>query len=89
MPPAAQVAVAPPGPGRFAQPAAPGCTHYKRNCEVLAPCCQRFFTCHLCHDEAGTAHYGKAGNCLHDMAGSTSRRRDCYFDAPPPLPLYL
>lgn len=28
-----------------------GCSHYKRNCKLLAPCCKKFFTCIRCHDE--------------------------------------
>jgi len=33
-------------------PDADGCPHYRRRCEVQAPCCSRFFSCHLCHDES-------------------------------------
>ncbi|PHT47829.1 hypothetical protein CQW23_12037 [Capsicum baccatum] len=28
-----------------------GCSHYKRNCKLLAPCCKKLFTCIRCHDE--------------------------------------
>ncbi|ESQ27678.1 hypothetical protein EUTSA_v10018022mg [Eutrema salsugineum] len=28
-----------------------GCNHYKRNCKLLAPCCEQLFTCIRCHDE--------------------------------------
>ncbi|XP_013664416.1 zinc finger protein BRUTUS-like At1g18910 [Brassica napus] len=28
-----------------------GCKHYKRNCKLLAPCCNKLFTCIRCHDE--------------------------------------
>lgn len=28
-----------------------GCTHYKRKCHLLAPCCGEFFACRFCHDE--------------------------------------
>ncbi|XP_010416333.1 PREDICTED: uncharacterized protein LOC104702205 [Camelina sativa] len=28
-----------------------GCNHYKRNCKLLAPCCDKLFTCIRCHDE--------------------------------------
>lgn len=27
------------------------CRHYQRNCKILAPCCQEYFDCRLCHDE--------------------------------------
>ena len=29
-----------------------GCPHYRRACKMRAPCCQRLFTCRLCHDQA-------------------------------------
>uniref|UniRef100_M1B0F7 Zinc finger protein n=1 Tax=Solanum tuberosum TaxID=4113 RepID=M1B0F7_SOLTU len=28
-----------------------GCSHYKRNCKLLAPCCKKLFPCIRCHDE--------------------------------------
>ncbi|KAM3307842.1 zinc finger protein BRUTUS-like [Capsicum chacoense] len=28
-----------------------GCKHYKRNCKLLAPCCNELFPCIRCHDE--------------------------------------
>merc|ERR1711937_345672 len=27
------------------------CNHYERNCYILAPCCEEFFPCRLCHDD--------------------------------------
>ena len=27
------------------------CIHYDRNCKILAPCCNKFYNCRLCHDE--------------------------------------
>ncbi|XP_031407043.1 zinc finger protein BRUTUS-like At1g18910 [Punica granatum] len=29
-----------------------GCEHYKKNCKLLARCCNQLFTCRRCHDEA-------------------------------------
>eukprot|EP00294_Goniomonas_avonlea_P010916 CAMPEP_0114542406 /NCGR_PEP_ID=MMETSP0114-20121206/1820_1 /TAXON_ID=31324 /ORGANISM="Goniomonas sp, Strain m" /LENGTH=397 /DNA_ID=CAMNT_0001726705 /DNA_START=138 /DNA_END=1331 /DNA_ORIENTATION=+ len=29
-----------------------GCKHYQRGCKVKMPCCDKFFTCRFCHDEA-------------------------------------
>ena len=29
----------------------PTCTHYNRNCEIKATCCQKFYGCRLCHDQ--------------------------------------
>lgn len=28
-----------------------GCSHYERSCEILSPCCNKYYSCHLCHDE--------------------------------------
>ncbi|XP_011071734.1 zinc finger protein BRUTUS-like At1g18910 isoform X1 [Sesamum indicum] len=28
-----------------------GCKHYKRNCKLLAPCCNKLYTCIRCHDD--------------------------------------
>lgn len=33
-----------------------GCRHYQRACKMRAECCNRLFTCRLCHDEAVTGH---------------------------------
>ena len=27
------------------------CVHYERNCNIIAPCCQRVYGCRICHDE--------------------------------------
>lgn len=42
-----------------------GCKHYQRTCEILAPCCNIFYVCHLCHD----AQYKgvKGPGCLVEM----------------------
>ncbi|CAB9496747.1 repeat-containing protein [Seminavis robusta] len=29
----------------------PPCTHYERNCTMIAPCCGAAFGCRICHDE--------------------------------------
>ncbi len=29
----------------------PTCSHYKRNCSIISPCCGMVFGCRLCHDE--------------------------------------
>lgn len=33
-----------------------GCKHYMRACKVRASCCNRLYTCRLCHDDAETTH---------------------------------
>jgi hypothetical protein len=32
-------------------PSYEGCSHYKRKCQLLAPCCDTFYPCRFCHDE--------------------------------------
>jgi len=27
-----------------------GCSHYKRKCQLVSPCCGEFFSCRFCHD---------------------------------------
>lgn len=29
-----------------------GCSHYGRNCSLVAPCCDKVYVCRVCHDEA-------------------------------------
>ena len=33
------------------QPEDTKCTHYDRNCNIIAPCCNRIVGCRICHDE--------------------------------------
>lgn len=40
-----------PGGGEGEQ-AVLGCPHYRRACKIRSPCCQKLFTCRLCHDHA-------------------------------------
>ena len=47
------------GRTEVAQPPAPefpeqdttSCVHYERNCNIIAPCCNRMFGCRVCHDD--------------------------------------
>lgn len=34
----------------------PICKHYKRNCKLVAPCCNKVYPCRFCHDEANENH---------------------------------
>jgi CHY zinc finger len=43
--------VAPPPAPVLPQPENSACVHYERNCNVVAPCCNRVFGCRICHDE--------------------------------------
>jgi hypothetical protein len=41
----------PPTPILPAPEANAACVHYERNCNIVAPCCNRVFGCRICHDE--------------------------------------
>ena len=28
-----------------------GCSHYKRKCKLVAPCCDTAYNCRFCHDD--------------------------------------
>lgn len=44
--------VAPPPAPVLPQPGGNNaCVHYERNCNIVAPCCNRVFGCRICHDE--------------------------------------
>lgn len=33
-----------------------GCKHYKRNCKLVSACCNKLYTCRLCHDDDVADH---------------------------------
>jgi RING finger/CHY zinc finger protein 1 len=33
-----------------------GCSHYSRGCKIRGPCCDDFYSCRLCHNEAVDSH---------------------------------
>jgi hypothetical protein len=41
----------PPAPVLPVPEANAACVHYERNCNIVAPCCNRVFGCRICHDE--------------------------------------
>lgn len=41
----------PPAPALPAPEQNAACVHYERNCNIVAPCCNRVFGCRICHDE--------------------------------------
>ncbi|KAJ6803287.1 uncharacterized protein M6B38_107735 [Iris pallida] len=62
-----------------------GCEHYKRNCKLLATCCNKLFTCRFCHDKVSDHSMDrKAANemmcmrCLKVQAiGQTCKTPSC------------
>lgn len=56
-----------------------GCSHYRRNCDVLAPCCQRYFCCHLCHDEHFAMNFADADACSIEMKVTDQRIQSCAY----------
>ena len=45
----------PPAPVLPAPETNAACVHYERNCNIVAPCCNRVFGCRICHDELSEA----------------------------------
>jgi hypothetical protein len=43
--------VVPPSAPVIPQQDSSTCVHYQRNCNIVAPCCNRVFGCRVCHDE--------------------------------------
>jgi hypothetical protein len=43
--------VAPPPSPILPQQEEAKCTHYARNCNIIAPCCNRIVGCRICHDD--------------------------------------
>lgn len=44
-----------------------GCEHYKRNCKLLAPCCNKLFTCIRCHDDLTDHSVDRLDYCESDF----------------------
>lgn len=55
------------------------CSHYQRNCSIVAPCCNRVFGCHVCHDESKATSSTSANNQIHDNDFSNATP-PCQFD---------
>jgi hypothetical protein len=57
--------VAPPPAPVLPQPEAnAACVHYERNCNIVAPCCNRVFGCRICHDELSPAGHAPMNRFL-------------------------
>lgn len=44
------------GPNSIGTETSAACVHYERNCNIVAPCCNRIFGCRICHDELSPGH---------------------------------
>mmetsp|Transcript_34947 Transcript_34947/g.49581 ORF Transcript_34947/g.49581 Transcript_34947/m.49581 type:complete len:359 (-) Transcript_34947:193-1269(-) len=52
-----RMAVTPPQAPVLPEQESNTCVHYERNCNIVAPCCNRVFGCRVCHDEfSSTGH---------------------------------
>jgi hypothetical protein len=47
--------VAPPPAPVLPEQESSTCVHYERNCNIVAPCCNRVFGCRVCHDELSSS----------------------------------
>eukprot|EP01134_Creolimax_fragrantissima_P003198 CFRG3198T1 len=62
-----------------------GCKHYARACKIQAPCCHKWYTCRLCHDEDNdhkmNRHEVRNMYCMHcnrtQEAGKVCKFEDC------------
>lgn len=50
-----------------------GCAHYRTNCALVAPCCDKQVPCRICHDEQG--------QCQHEMDRYKVREMVCQICA--------
>jgi len=53
-----------------------GCSHYKRKCKLVAPCCDQIFSCRFCHDDAVTGHVIDRRKVVQVVCGRCSFRQD-------------
>lgn len=58
-----------------------GCPHYRRACKMRAPCCQKLFTCRLCHDQASdhTVDRGEVKEMLCMRCGTLQPMHRCVY----------
>eukprot|EP00729_Bicosta_minor_P023641 gene23641-18474_t len=61
-----------------------GCDHYERGCQLLAPCCKKYYPCRRCHDDASDERMEVEGRgskleygCLEKMDRSNVQRIRC------------
>jgi len=53
-----------------------GCSHYKRRCKLVAPCCDQIFSCRFCHDDAVSGHVIDRRKVVQVVCGRCSYRQD-------------
>ncbi|EQC39648.1 hypothetical protein SDRG_03079 [Saprolegnia diclina VS20] len=53
------------------------CEHYKRGCHLFAECCNQWFPCRVCHNEAQDGHE------MDRHAVTRVRCRKCFTEQPP------
>lgn len=53
-----------PAPVLPAPEANAACVHYERNCNIVAPCCDRIYGCRICHDELSPANHADMNRFL-------------------------
>jgi hypothetical protein len=51
---------------RLMEQCRPKCSHYERNCTIVAPCCGLAFGCRICHDECPDLPKPLSQRKLHD-----------------------
>jgi RING finger/CHY zinc finger protein 1 len=57
-----------------------GCAHYERTVSILAPCCQKWYPCHRCHDEFNDQSL--SGHEIDRYAIQSLRCEGCHLEQP-------
>ncbi|PNX93897.1 RING finger and CHY zinc finger domain-containing protein 1-like, partial [Trifolium pratense] len=53
-----------------------GCSHYRRRCKIIAPCCNQIFDCRHCHNESQNSVQVDLAN-MHDIPRHDVKRVIC------------
>jgi len=53
-----------------------GCQHYKRKCKLVAPCCDKIYSCRFCHDDDVVGHTIDRRKVVEVVCGRCSRRQE-------------
>ena len=69
---------------RLMEQCRPKCSHYERNCTIVAPCCGLAFGCRICHDECPDLPKPLSQRKMHDdqkvpFGGTSSQAMQHHF----------
>ncbi len=55
----------------------PSCTHYRRNCSIISPCCGMVFSCRLCHNECQTLGIPFMNRLRQNNNSQVNKKQSC------------